>query len=385
MSFVNSQTAKLVVIVVANIKKFRPQFYYELAENLRTDGINLKVIYSEPSQLEAKKNDFTDLNDPIGIKVRRLYFMKGKILLQNFPIKLLYKADLIITVQANGYLLNYLLMLLNIVKIKKVAFWGHGFNHQSIKTTFREKFKRSIASLPYWWFTYTVPTKKYLESIGFSSDKITVIENAIDTKSFANAVLTVTSEEKFKLKNELGFSQESFVAIYCGSLYPDKELMFLIASGKELNKRFSNFKMIIIGDGPDKTYIQEEEKNNSWLKYCGPKFGSEKAKYFAISSVFLNPGLVGLAILDSFAAGLPFIATNYKGHSPEIAYLEENVNGCRFPFNLQSYVDGVSSIINDKNCLLKMQFAAKKSANYFSLTNMVNNVYKGICECLKNK
>ena len=39
------------------------------------------------------------------------------------------------------------------------------------------------------------------------------------------------------------------------------------------------------------------------------------------------PSHVGLSIIDGFAAGLPVLVANFDNHCPEIAYLEENVNG----------------------------------------------------------
>ena len=37
------------------------------------------------------------------------------------------------------------------------------------------------------------------------------------------------------------------------------------------------------------------------------KKGREKAAWFKLASVVLNPGLVGLHILDSFWAGVPMV------------------------------------------------------------------------------
>ena len=373
---------KLVTIIVADIRKYRPIFYIQLFNVLKKNGVDLKVIYSDPSLNESVKNDTGDLDYPLGTKVARFYFLNGRILLQLISPVLIAKSDLIIIVPSNGYLFNYFLLILNFFNIKKIAFWGHPFNHQSNPNSILEKFKRLYTSSSFWWFTYTVSTKKYLQVLKYPDSKITVVENAIDTMELSRQISSISEEMIFNLKLEMRLPSDSFVAIFCGSLYPNKQLEFLIEAGKKLFLKNSKFRLLIVGDGPQKNYIKNVLENNHWLIYCGAKFGLDRAKYFAISDVFLNPGLVGLSILDSFAAGLPFIATQYKGHSPEIAYLESGVNGLLLPFSVNSYVNEIDSLIGDVNLLAKLKVGAHKSGIRYTIENMVDNVYKGIMKCL---
>jgi glycosyltransferase involved in cell wall biosynthesis len=140
--------------------------------------------------------------------------------------------------------------------------------------------------------------------------------------------------------------------------------------------------MIVIGDGQQKEWISHAAETKGWLRYCGPQFGPDKAKLFAVSDFFLNPGLVGLAILDSFAAGLPFITSNYEGHSPEIAYLEHEGNGLMLPFNLESFVEGVGRAIEDRDFLASLREGARASGTRYTLENMVGNVANGVVDYL---
>ena len=70
----------------------------------------------------------------------------------------------------------------------------------------------------------------------------------------------------------------------------------------------------------------------------GVRKGQAKADVLALAKVMINPGVVGLNILDSFVAGVPMITTNCKGHGPEIAYLTNGENGLMTTTSLDDYV-----------------------------------------------
>ena len=375
---------KLVVVIVANVKRFRLPFYRQLAAVLASQDIDLKVLFSEPDAIEKLKLDSADLPEPLGLKIKGIYFLGNRALLQMPPIGLLASADLVIVVQANGYLLNYFLLPLTWLRLKRVAFWGHAFNHQGNAGSIKERFKRLLATKVHWWFTYTEETGRYLGDLGFPRKRITVVENAIDTSSFALEVSSVDRDLIADVRRKLNFPEDACVAVFCGSLYADKQLEFLIRVGDELYQRHESFRMIVIGDGAERDWMRAAAEARNWLQYHGAQFGLEKAKLFAASDFFLNPGLVGLAILDSFAAGLPFITSDYEGHSPEVAYLVHEGNGLMLPFNFDEFVNGVSRVIKDRDFLASLRAGAQASSKRYTVENMVSNVAGGVVACLSD-
>jgi hypothetical protein len=56
------------------------------------------------------------------------------------------------------------------------------------------------------------------------------------------------------------------------------------------------------------------------------------------------PGLVGLVIIDNFVTQLPMFTTdnNNNIHSPEVSYLQNDVNGVMTANTLDDYVDAQS-------------------------------------------
>jgi glycosyltransferase involved in cell wall biosynthesis len=118
------------------------------------------------------------------------------------------------------------------------------------------------------------------------------------------------------------------------------------------------------------------------LCYVGRQTESNKAKFLKSSSVILNPGLVGLTILDSFAAGKPIITTDCGLHSPEIDYLINGINGLITSNKMEDYVKAVVQTLTDSTLANRLQKGCITSANHYTLENMVQNFRNGILKAL---
>jgi L-malate glycosyltransferase len=370
------------VALVANVKQYRAVFYSKLAAALEPLHIELTVVYSKPDSVEATKGDSIDLPRPLGRRIPRVSFANHRALLQFPHPQDILAADLIIVIQAAGYLLNYPLLALSALGLKRVAFWGHGRNLQGNPASISERIKRRLANSTDWWFAYTHETKRYLESIGVASGKITPIENAIDTRAFRKTLESVTEHEVLSLRRSLGISPDAPVALYCGSLYREKRLDYLLDAAKLLADSTPGFRLIIVGAGPESDVVRSASASCGHILYPGPVFDRMKAVYFRMADVFLNPGLVGLGILDSFAAGLPLITTGDAKHSPEIAYLAHEENGLLVRGDSRDFAGAVGRVLGDPVLLRKLKLGAQLAADRYTIENMVENVKNGIIQCL---
>jgi glycosyltransferase involved in cell wall biosynthesis len=368
--------------MVANVKQYRTAFYPMLSSVLAPYGIELTVIYSKPNSMEATKGDNIDLPIPLGRRVPRLSLLNHRLLLQIPRPGDILMADLIIIVQATGYLFNYPLLLLSALRLKRIAFWGHGRNRQGNPRSFAERVKRRLANSTDWWFAHTHETKRYLESIGVAPNKITPVENATDTRGFRSSLNAVSEEEIASMKRSLGIPSGTAIGLYCGSLYRDKRIDYLLAAAKQIADSIPGFRLIIVGAGPESDVVRRASESCDYILYVGPVFGRAKAVYFRMADVFLNPGLVGLSILDSFAAGLPIITTADAKHSPEIAYLVDGENGLLIKGDSREFAMAVSRTLRDPNSLRRMKQGAQSAANHYTIENMVENVKRGVLQCL---
>ena len=98
--------------------------------------------------------------------------------------------------------------------------------------------------------------------------------------------------------------------------------------------------------------------------------------------MFLNPGLVGLSIIDAFVIGLPIFTTDCKLHSPEIAYLEPSRNGFITATDLNEYVTKVVHVLGQPDLLHDLSENCRVDARKYSIDNMARNFTQGLNRAL---
>ena len=225
-------------------------------------------------------------------------------------------------------------------------------------------------------------SKKMIASKNFPENKITDVQNSIDTRSLLADYQSVNKQEVENIKKSLGIKTDN-VAIYCGGIYHEKRISFLIECCDLIRNTILDFNIIFIGGGEDASEVADASLERDWMHYVGPKFGADKVVYFKLAKAFLMPGLVGLAVLDCFTTNTPMITTDYPFHSPEIDYLENGVNGIITENNQFDYVQEVIGFFqNDKKQQLLIE-GCKKSHAHYTVENMAKNFADGIIKCLK--
>ena len=373
---------KRVLIIEAQIKQYRLPFYEHLVGELRQDNIDLRVGYSDPSPLEASKNDNCDLPTDYGLKVKGYWLVPRKLLLQPL-FRAAKAADLVIIDQGNKYLLNHLLLPLSRCGLKRVAFWGLGENRQQGRLWASEWYRRRTLTWVSWWFAYTNGTATYLVGNGVPSSKITVVDNAVDTTTIRKHVQSISPEEKTAQRGHLRIPASSPVGIFCGMLDKVKALPFLLDAAKIIRLRVQDFHLFLVGGGPEQESIQRAVQEMPWVHFMGPRFGEEKATLIAMSDAFLMPGRVGLAVLDAFAGGLPLLSTRLDIHGPEMEYLVEGTNGLLSEPDVSAFADMTASLFSNRERLAQLQRGARESGEKYTITNMAANFRAGIQECLR--
>lgn len=371
-----------VLIIQQVMKQYRGPLFRHLHERLASENIELTVVYSTPSGEQQEKGDNIALGSACGgVEVPIVSFFGGRVVFQQC-LKQIWTADLVVVEQANKHVLNYLLMALSFFKLKKFAFWGHGHNLQSDSNTWKEKIKKQLINTPDWWFAYTEMTAKYVESCGVEKKEITNLNNSIDMTDFFEQLASISAGEVDEQKRSLHISQEASVGLYCGAMYEEKRIGFLLAALEEVKSKNNAFFFIFCGRGIDDGLVRDFCEKHNWCHYAGAVFGRQKALFFKMANIVLNPGLVGLGILDCFAAGVPMITTDYPKHSPEISYLKNNGNGLMVKEDIHCYTQAVLEILADEEKLKGLSKGALASSRQFSIEDMASNFADGISQAL---
>ena len=369
-----------VTIIYRTIPQYRIEFYNQLKCYLEKRNIQLQLIYGNNGF--SGRNDSVDIEWATYIENKSINII-GITLIWQPCLHLIKDSDLVIVEQANMLLINYLLIFKRKIFGKKFAFWGHGQNLQAPKNSLFNKFKMTYINQSSWWFPYTEGVKCFLVENGVRQHKISVVQNAIDTKTLRAQYLSFTEKEINDLRLELGIEKDEKVLIYCGALAKEKNLPFLLESASKLRTVTSTkFKLLILGNGPERKVVEDFAKGSEYVIYVGPKFGMEKAKYFRLSDVFVLPGAMGLAVLDAFAYETPIVTIEYPFHGPEIEYIKNYKNGIIAKNNMDDFNRKVIELMNDE--FLTSQFVTQGLAelNTLNTETMVRNFGNGVIESL---
>lgn len=366
------------------VNSYRVRFHALVQEHLARNGIDYVVAAGRPPANLRSTADSVLL--PHYCEVKNVYLdMLGKqSVFQALP-KPILGSDLLIIPQENKVLTNYFLQSLHRSPGRKVAFWGHGRNFQAADPASPgERWKRFWATRVDWWFAYTEEGGRHISSLGFPPNRITVFNNAVDTGEASRLSTAVTPERLAARRAELGLLGGN-TAIFVGGLYPEKRLDFLIAASDRIRAAIPDFELIIVGGGVDAPVAAGAASTRPWLKVTGPRFGADKAELMALAKAFLMPGLVGLAVLDAGAAGLPVVTTDYPFHSPEIAYMKDGTSGVvvRPWTSADAYAQAVGDLMTgDPARLAGLSRGARKVAATYTIEDMAGRFSEGVLKAL---
>lgn len=364
------------------MKQYRVPLYQRLYAALLEIGIELRIAYSDPSPIEASKNDTCDLPKEYGVKVKGRWLIPEKLIFQAVLDEIV-RADLVIVEQANKFAWNHILLPLSRINLMRVGFWGLGENRQAGQFWPSEWYRRKTLDWVSWWFAYTNGTARYLRENGVSASKITAVQNAVDTNEIRNHVQSMSAEERVVVRNHIGISALARIGIFCGMLDKVKSVPFLIEAAKLIRQRLPDFHLLLVGSGPDEASIKASIQDTPWIHFMGPRFGIEKSELIAIADAFLMPGRVGLVVLDAFAAGLPLLSTRLNIHGPEMEYLEEGVNGLLSEPDVSAFAEMAISVLSNQEKLDRLRGGARIAGAQYTIENMAANFCNGIQECLR--
>jgi glycosyltransferase involved in cell wall biosynthesis len=368
-----------VALVTRIVTHYRVPFYEQLKKDLERLGIELEILYGLDDPRKSERQQAVDLS--WGRRIRSRYFnLFGKRLVWLSAGRLLGEADLVVLDQQARQLFSTFYLLRR--SRPPVAFWTHGQSHHMDSTRLGRWLKVHQLRRADWVFGYTDSVFQYASAAGFPQERVTSVENAVDTVDLRRGAVSLESR-RVEQASLFGFEPTS-VGLFLGSMYPDKRLEFLVEAVDQIRHEIPGFGFIAIGSGESSGVIIGAAQDRPWLRYEGHVRGEELGRLASLADVLLLPGLIGLPILDGFALGIPTITIDSGGHSPEIEYLESGVNSLvlRNDTDPRTYAASVSELCQNEAALEAMRRECRVSGERYTIENMAARFSCGVAGAL---
>lgn len=371
-----------VLIIQRRLPHYRVALFERLRARLSEEQIELSVAYGSPAPWEKVRADQGKLTWGTALQSRYFSPIPSRSVWLGVPWSKVAQQELIIFPHEGAILDNHVLLALRGRLHAKLALWGHGRNFQH-RSFIRDLLKRWMLRGVDHYFAYTELSARVLAEQGMPPERVTVVQNAIDTTRLIAWRATVIPAEREQQLHNLELKGECS-GLFLGSLTLEKYIPFLLDAAVLLRKRFPEFELLVVGDGPLRNLVLEFVAKHPWAHWVGSALDREKVVLGSLCQIMLNPGMVGLNILDAFAMGLPMVTTDCGIHSPEIAYLEHGRNGLLMPCSLEAFVEGVTSLLVDSLHRQTMVAACLEDAARYTLDDMVDRFAKGILAVLES-
>ena len=376
----NSGKFRRLAILQPVISDYRVPFYRRLAEELAKSAVELTVIASRPVQETALRDGIGEL--PFARHIQRTDF-GSRNYWQGGPAKF-FDFDMVILQQELRALSNYPVLFCRQAfgRPGRVGLWGHGTNlhapyESSVARTLRWMLNRSADH----FFAYTALSRQKFIDGGADPDRITVVNNSIDTSDILAESASLENEQRITRRREIGLG-EGPVGAFCARLIERKRLPFLVEACRLVRRHIPDFSLLVIGDGPARQVLKDFDPANEWIRPVGALYGSDKAKLLCLADCLCMPFDLGLSILDGFGAGLPVVATRNGSHGAEIAYLRDGHNGAMSEPSAEAYAAAVIDVLENRGRLSEMSRNARGSAQEYSLDAMIENFAAGVLDAL---
>ena len=228
--------------------------------------------------------------------------------------------------------------------------------------------------------TYKLFTEKYK-----FEKNIHIIPTGIEVDRFFEE--NISKEEVQNLRKRLDLSKKDFVILFVGRLAEEKNVEFLINSQKNLNKKYKNIKLIIVGDGPDKE--KYEKLSNSLglsnnIIFTGKAAWGDMPYYYHVSDVFATASKTetqGLTIIEAMASQVVPVCMRDESFQSMVT---EELNGLFFVTN-EEYETEIKRLYQNPKELKRFDKQARIQAEHYSSKNYADRVLEVYQRAIKEK
>lgn len=239
------------------------------------------------------------------------------------------------------------------------------------------------------WLLY-YPIEKFCAKLTDKLITITEEDYALASKKFSTNVYHIhgvgansskfyvlCDEEKRKIREELGLSQDTKVIVNVGELLPNKNQKTAILAMKKVAEKYPNSKLFIAGNGP------EFENLSNLVKECSLENNVEFLGYTLELNKYNN--IADCSVACSYREGLPLnvmeamlcknavVASNNRGHRELI---EDGVTGFIVGVtDVDAYADKIIEVLDNPKIYGKPALEKAKLFTDINVYKELENIY----------
>ena len=220
--------------------------------------------------------------------------------------------------------------------------------HGKLGSTFSNKYEKNALT---WADAITAGSIEALNHYKKSNSNVFFIPNGIDIKSLPSGIDTRYTKQ----------------IIFAGRLSKEKGIYTVIETAKNLPK---DIDLIIIGDGPEKSFVMKSTKNYKNIHYLGYQSKEKTISLIRGSQLLIQPSIaegISATLLEAMACNTPVITTNIGGN------IELFNNDCGIliePENSNELLNQIICLIDDEEKLAKISKLALSQVQNYDWSNI---------------
>lgn len=365
---------KRVVIVQEYVPDYRAPFFGRLQSSAASKGIDVVVAAGTPNQIQAARRDATALEGLRAIAQHEYRVFGQRITVRDIS-PAIHDADFLILEQARRNIDAYRILSGRRAP-KPTALWGHGRDYTHTPGAVRRAAYNWLTRRADWFFAYTEGGKDAVVSLGYPANRVTVVQNSIDTSELTHAIVSLDASDISAYTQALDLRGKT--ALFIGGMDDSKRMPFLLDAAQQVSEGDPDFRLLVAGAGNDAALVKNALPHSSWLRYLGPVVGADKALALTSAQVLAMPGRVGLVAVDSFAAGVPIVTTDWPWHAPEFEYLRDGVNAMVSCDTVQHYASALVEVLNDPLQRSRLSLGAVHERDRYTVDRMAERYSEGL-------
>lgn len=213
----------------------------------------------------------------------------------------------------------------------------------------------------------------------FPMDKIITIHNGIDINNSNNLSQQSAREKLANFTSNIAITTNNHIIGSIANLYPTKNLPALITAAEQIVKTNSDTIFTIIGEGPEKNYLQDmikQKKLTNKVFLLGSIQGAKK--FISAFNVFVLPSVkegLPYTLLEAMAQGLPIVATRVGGIFEMLEFYPQTHYRLVEPNDTNALIQAISELINQTPLEQKQLDRVRKQIDIANMINKTKEIY----------